>query len=409
MNPKEKGNKKAVKKDINVLYFDKQEEKKINQKRIIGITILLIIIISILTIYLIYANNVEFRKYMDENILNKNIETSDLKSIEINDYDKSHIFAYSRYVAILKDNTLKTYNDKGNQEKELTIQITTPIVESTDKYLVLAEQNSSKIYMLEDTSLVWTKDLEGNISRITVNENGYVAVVLSGTTYKSVIIVFDDKGTELFKTYLSTTMATSISISNNNKYLSYAEVNTSGTLIKSNIKTISIEKAKQTPIDSIINTYNAEFNNLIVDIKYQNNNLICMYDEAIHRIKNNTDEKIIDINADTEQTTFSTILLQKDAVKNIESNSGLLSTKTTIKIINTENLKENVYQFEGVTKELYSKGNKIALNLGSEVHFIDTNGWLIKKYNSSTEIRKIVLSNEISGIIYRDRIEIIKF
>ena len=54
-----------------------------------------------------------------------------------------------------------------------------------------------------------------------------------------------------------------------------------------------------------------------------------------------------------------------------------------------------------------TKGNLIALNLGSEVEFINTSGWLVKRYIAEQEITSIVLSNSVAGIIYRDKIEII--
>lgn len=50
---------------------------------------------------------------------------------------------------------------------------------------------------------MWETEVEGNVSKIDVNENGYVSIILKGTTYKSVIVVYDAKGNELFKTYLS--------------------------------------------------------------------------------------------------------------------------------------------------------------------------------------------------------------
>ena len=49
----------------------------------------------------------------------------------------------------------------------------------------------------------------------------------------------------------------------------------------------------------------------------------------------------------------------------------------------------------------------IALNLGSEVDFVNTSGWLAKKYIANQEITNIVISNSIAGIIYRDKIEIV--
>ena len=46
------------------------------------------------------------------------------------------------------------------------------------------------------------------------------------------------------KTYLSSTIAVDIAISENSQNLSFAEINTSGTIIDSVVKTISVEKAK---------------------------------------------------------------------------------------------------------------------------------------------------------------------
>lgn len=401
---------KNDKKNGEILYFDKKETKTINKKRLIGFIILFILLLSIIILYIVYAENENFRNYLDENVLRKDIEGNNLKSITIEDYDKSNIFAFSNYIAILKNNTLEIYSSSAKREADIRVEISNPITYNNGKYLLLAEQNSSKAYLIADNVIKWEKDLEGNISRVCVNENGYSSIILSGTAYKSVIILLDDKGNELFRTYLSSTIAIDASISNDNKYLSFAEINTSGTMIQSNIKTISIEKAKEKPTESIIYTYNAPSNSLILNIKYQNNSrLICMYDDSIHVIKDNTDKKITDINTKDEKITFSSIELNNFAVKNIEENEGLLKTMTTVKIINTTSQKESTYKFEGVTKELYCSGNKVALNLGSEVHFIDTNGWLIKKYTSSKEIRGLALTNDIAGIIYRDKIEILKF
>jgi hypothetical protein len=45
--------------------------------------------------------------------------------------------------------------------------------------------------------------------------------------------------------------------------------------------------------------------------------------------------------------------------------------------------------------------------MGSEVDFVNQGGWLVKKYMAEQEISKIVMSESITGIIYRDKIEII--
>lgn len=408
MKPKTKDSGDS-KKDINLLYFNQDEVKTINKKKIIGVGILLVIICLILVIYLVYAANENFRAFMDANILNKSIEQDNLKSITLENYDNSNISAYSKYIAILKDNTLTTYNSSGKIEAENNIQITNPITTSNGKYLIIAEQDSSKIYLLKDNNIRWEKTLEGNISRISVNSSGYSAIILKGTAYKSVVLLIDDSGNEMFKYYMSSTIAVDASISEDNKYVGIAEVNTSGTLIQSNIKILSIAKAKENPTEAIVYTYNAPLNSLVLNIKYQNKNkLVCEYDNEIHVIKDNVDTKLTDINTDQEKITYYSIELDNNIVKNVEENASLFATNTAIKIINSTTQKENTYKFEGVIKEMYCCGSKIALNLGSEIHFVDTNGWLIKKYTSNQEVRKIVISNEVAGIIYRNKIELIK-
>ena len=408
MKPKTKDSGDS-KKDINLLYFNQDEVKTINKKKIIGVGILLVIICLILVIYLVYAANENFRAFMDANILNKSIEQDNLKSISLENYDNSNIFAYSKYIAILKDNTLTTYNSSGKIEAENNIQITNPITTSNGKYLIIAEQDSSKIYLLKDNNIRWEKTLEGNISRISVNSSGYSTIILKGTAYKSVVLLLDDSGNEMFKYYMSSTIAVDASISEDNKYVGIAEVNTSGTLIQSNIKILSITKAKENPTEAIVYTYNAPLNSLVLNIKYQNKNkLVCEYDNEIHVIKDNVDTKLTDINTDQEKITYYSIELDNNIVKNVEKNASLFTTNTAIKITNSTTQKENTYKFEGVIKEMHCSGSKIALNLGSEIHFVDTNGWLIKKYTSNQEVRKIVISNEVAGIIYRNKIELIK-
>lgn len=396
---------KSNEKGKNIIYFNKNEHRTFNKKRIAGLIILLVIIVIFIVGYILYATNEEFRTFMDMNVLRKEITENNLNSIVLEDYDKSNIYAYSNKIAVLKDNILSLYTASGRQEGQLEVQISTPITYSNGRYFMIAQQDSSKAYLIRDNEIVWKKDLEGNISRVSVNSAGYSSIILTGTAYKTVIVVFDNQGNELFK-YMSSTITVDSAISEDNQYLSFAEVNISGTFVQSNIKTLSIEKAKTSPNEANVYTYNADSNSLILNIKYQNNNkLVCMYDDSVHVIKNNEDTKVADINS--SGMTFYSIELNNHLVGTVESTSGLLDTQTSVQIINMDSQNQSTYNFNGVTKELYSYGNKIALNLGSEVHFIETNGWLIKKYTSSQEIRKIVITDEIAGIVYRDKIEIV--
>ena len=388
-------------------FWTEPKEKKINKKKlIIAISIIIILIFLIIT-SIIYANNKTARNWIDKNIFRKEINQDNLQVIELNEGENPDIYAFNKYIGVLSKNTFNIYNNSGKKEQSLTLEITKPIFNSNNRHLVIAEEKGQKIYLITDKNIVWEKKIEGKISQICVNKNGYVAVTIVDTSYKTVVAMYDNEGNKLFNTYLSSTRVGAITISNDNKYLALAELDTSGTVIKSNIKIISIDEAKNNPDNSIKKIYNGENNDLITDIQYQEKDrLVCMYTNKITVIKPDDSVETLTEN-ENKKISFTSIKLADTVVTIEEKSSGLFTADSILNIINTENKNSSVYTTESVTKEICTTNNIIALNLGAEVEFINTNGWLVKRYLAEQEITKIVLSNSIAGIIYRDRIEII--
>lgn len=379
--------------------WSKEKKKKVIISATIILAVLLVLIIAF------YIGNDNFRTFFDRYILRKEVTQNNVSSIEINMDENPTIYAYSKYITVLNKNKLITYSNTGKKEYEHEISISDAIFSSNNRFLAVAQKGGQNIYLISESNLMWQQEAEGNIQKINVNKNGYVSVIVSGSNYKTVIITYSPAGKELFKTYLSTTNAIDTDISNDNKYLSIAEINTSGTLIQSNIKIISIEKAQNDPINSVIYTYNADANDLITDIKYQDKNkLICIYDTGIHILQAEKDEQTISF--EDSKMMLSSVELNGYAVYTIEKSSGLFSN-TQVILKNMQTTKENVYTVKSVVKEMYTKSDNIALNIGSEVHFINTNGWLIKKYVSEQEIKNIVISDKIAGVVYKDKIDIV--
>lgn len=387
-------------------YENVPEGKKINRKKVglaLGaITLILILII----IFSIYVCNRGFREFMDKYILRKSINENSLPSIEIENSENMHIFAYYKYVAVLEKNKLKQYNSSGSEVSNLEINVSNPITSTSDRYILIAEKEKQKAYLISNSKIIWEKNIEGTISRVSVNNNGYSSIIVSGTTYKSVIITYDNTGKEIFKTYLSTTIATNVTISNDNKYMSFAEVDTAGTLIQYKIKTVDIESAKQLPDKAIIQEYQMDLDQLLVNIEYQDKNkLVAMCNDGVWNLNNGKKDKIVDYNTNLSKITFSGIELDSYVFRIEEIIYGPLNQASNVEITNTINQKTNLYTLNGVAKEVYSKDDIIAINIGTEVYFIRTNGWLVKKYISSQEVKSIVVSGNIAGIIYRDKIE----
>lgn len=388
-------------------FWKEPPTQKLNKKRITFFVIILIIIITTITISIIYVKNKNFREWFDTTILRKEVKQDQLETIEFKEEDNPQIHAFNQYIAILSKNELKLYNSSGKEEKKLSVEISTPIFNSQGRYLVVAENKGQKIYCITDKDIAWEQTVEGKISQIHVSKNGYVAITIVDTTYKTIISVYNEKGELQFNQYLSSIRVSDVVISNDNKYLAMAEIDTSGIVIESKIEVISVEKAKTDPNNSKIATYTFENNELITNIEYQDKGrLICMSKDKITKISLEGEKEEL-ANNESKKTAFQSIELNNTVVTLEEKASSLFTADSIATIINTENKNTVNYTTQAVTKELYTYENIIALNLGTEIEFINTGGWLVKRYKAEQEITDITLSGNLAGIIYRDKVEIV--
>ena len=131
-----------------------------------------------------------------------------------------------------------------------------------------------------------------------------------------------------------------------------------------------------------------------------------MYTDKINVISEDGNVQTISKN-ENKKMNYMDINLQNSIVTVEEQSSGLFTADSLITITNTDTSTATNYTINAVAKEIYTSGNIIGLNLGTELEFINTSGWLVKRYLGNEEITKITLSNSIAGIVFRDRVEII--
>lgn len=373
------------------------ERQTLNRKKLIVLIVIVVFAILLLIAGIVYEKNTSVRIFLDKYVFFKEKYENDLPKIAITSSSDINTYAYKGDVLILKNNLLTAYNSNGNKEYELDIEISEPIFETAGDYLCIGEKNGNKLYMISNKNINWQKKLEGTIEDITLNSNGYVSVATTGTIYKAVIETFDNAGELLFTDFLSSTYVIDMSLSPDNKKLAIAEANFSGIMIQSNIKEISIEKAKNGDTESIEYKQTNTNGDLIVNIKYLNKNeLACIYDNHIEVIKDGTSTNISDFSK--EETLFAD--LNNKIIKIIKQDS-----KIYLKVITNE---EHTKEYEITEpKEIVVSDEVTAINLGSEVLFYNNSGWLIKRYYASQEINKIVLSDSLAGIVYNDKIELV--
>ena len=383
-----------------------QNQRKGKLRKLAVLIGFLVIILAIIILIAIYFYNMQFRRWCDENILRKEILQENTKLIELDGDENTQVYAYDKYICIFRKKSLEFYNKVGTQVDKIELDINRAVFTSAGRYMAIAEENGQKFYLICGKEKLFESSIEGNITQINVSRNGLVSIVISNTTYKSVVGVYDKTGNEIFRTNLVTSRVADISISQDSKYLAIAEVDLSGIIIQSSIQVISIELAKTNPKEAMLYKYEAPKDKLIMNIEYQEKDkLICMYNDSIECLEEQKSTEIVKL--DNRKLAFMTISLSNRIALLEEVATGDYTADTNVNIINPITLKSREYIANDVAKSIKTSENKIAINFGTELHIIDTNGILLKKYISDTEINDIVMTDNLIGVIYRDKIQII--
>lgn len=136
---------------------DENIKTKLNKKRVMIASIIGIVAVIILILFIIYCANRTFRDMVDKYILMKNVIEDSTASIDINEDETNNIFAYDKYISVLSKNTLKNYNSSGKLDGELTVEISNPITQTNGRFLLIAEKEKNKIYLVSGNELIWQK------------------------------------------------------------------------------------------------------------------------------------------------------------------------------------------------------------------------------------------------------------
>lgn len=371
---------------------------KLNKKKLFVLISVILVLILFMIFSILYSKNASVRVFFDKYIFRKNITEGTLPEIP---YGDSNIFTFDNHIISLENNILTFYNKSASEAFSMEIEISNPIFEACGKYLCIAEKNGSKLYLIQNRNIVWQKDVEGHISNISLNKNGYVAICVSDTSYKTICKLFSNTGSELFTTFLSRAYVIDSAISNDNKYLALAEVDSSGVSVSSSVKLISIDNAINDNINSIQYNHIAPTDSLIVNIGFNNNNLVCIYDNHIDVICDNSYSEI----SNFENTNVIFADINNKLIQIEKKSTGLFSSEFELQIINTKDQNKKIYTLQKEPKSLQVFEDIIAINFGTEALFINNNSWLIKDYTASQEINSIILSDNLAGIIFKDKIE----
>lgn len=365
--------------------------------KLILIIIVLIAIFSTI-FYLNYDNIINF-------IDNKEWEyVSPIAKILTNKYLQAS--SAGDELIVIESDKISAYTNSSVSDFTVTNMLRAAISDDVGDYSVVGEAGGSKFILLNEKGKVWEFDTQGEILALSVNKNGYVACIYSKNGYKSLIKVIKPNGEEMFTNYLASTYAVDVEISNDNKYLALAEVNAEGINMESSVKIIDMNKAEA----EAITTVKLDSNTLVLDIEYNDKNeLLVLEDNRIEKVSS-AYEKTTIRQYRTSEVSHISIENKSNFIMVEKEETGIFSTNYVLKIYDLENTEPKSFELDSTPKQIYAQGKVIAVDLGNEILFLNTNGRFLKHCRLDGQVKEIKLygNGSMAALVFRDRIEIIK-
>ena len=363
--------------------------------KLLGICIL-IIVISGTVFYFNEETLIHYFKNKDWKLVDS------FSSVEISGYETAK--GMLNGLAVIGTNYVRTYSNEGKEVLDLFVPFQEIVADSAGDYCVIAEKGGDSIYFLSVNEKIWNHDISGQIHDVSVNKNGYVSVIYQQSGYKSLVKVFSSTGKELFTLSLASTYAIDTEISNDNKKLAIAEVDTEGIRLTSKVKLIDMNHLSNENVIIIMEKEDC----LITDIEYsEKNELLVKTDSQISQIVNGREQEVVHfeyldtIHASIQNAT-NPILVKKQQ-------EGLFETKYKM-MVYSSNSETEEYELESLPKLIEAQGDLIAFALEKEILVIQTNGKLVKKFTINGSVKDLEFFNNANdlAVIFRDRIELIK-
>ena len=395
--------KQSLDKGINILMeyksFSKNERKErlddnYSKNNLLLNQILLILFVIILIILII--NFIKFSPILGIKLYAINNNTIKIENI---DYSNGYIDKYNDELLYINNQTIKTYNNKGNVLWEYKLESNfKPDVYINDKYMIICNKQKSSIYLFNKYNELFNKKINGKIVDIFLDEYGNFVVEHITSNYNKKLSLYDKNGNLKEEITLKNESIIDIKLLNKATEIIVVTASTQGITINSTINYIDL-KDKTSKLKKV----NELDNEIVLKCNLINNELIMI-----------TDKRLINYSIDLNKVKKLTNYEEKN-IKNIKVNSNYFATINLNKnkyLFNTYN-----YNLELIsTNEVKNLPKYIVLSDYIMINVSDTNldiynKWGMKLKNVEIKVVPndiyIINENKSIVIVYGKEIQII--
>lgn len=207
------------------------------------IVIAVIIVISILVLLFIGKEiAIRFFGYKTPSLSESTPVDAEKLEVEL-DSETTYSYAVNdKYIYFIATDRVIVADDGGEQKAELAISAENPFVDSSGKYVVIADLGGNSIYIIKDTEIEKSITTKKAIKNVSINSSGNCVAVTEGEMHKRDVTVYDKDGEELFVWTSGSKLVVDAAIADNDKNIIIASVETHGTVMRSVVSFYNISK-----------------------------------------------------------------------------------------------------------------------------------------------------------------------
>lgn len=221
--------------DIDEIETDESYQPKMSKKEKVksGIRFtrfLLLLIMVLAALILLFANKDKinadnFRRLAAKiDIGISSVESTD-KSLISFDYDSDSVIdVYKDGIARVTSDNLAIIDNIGTQFQSVLTGFNRPALITTDKYVLTYDRGGKRLIVTNSFTVLFEKSFEDNIVCVSMNDNGWFAVVTESEAYKNKLTVYNSSFEEVYKINSMTRYILSTDISNDNKHIVVSSV-----------------------------------------------------------------------------------------------------------------------------------------------------------------------------------------
>jgi len=326
----------------------------------------------------------------------KNIVAKKNKVVALADADTMQYALYNDYLLCADKASLMAYNKNGESEWAIAMSTKQPILKVKGNYILLAEKGGSKVSVFVDKKMIYSSDTENPIVSASISESGDAVVVTEKKQYKGSVIVFNNKGEEVFVWNSGSHDILDADIQASTRKLAIAMLDTEKG-VRSYINFFDITEKEPYAAPEFEDT-------LVFDIEFLGDTLNAVADNKLTGL---TGRGKVSWTTEMEGKKLSKYALSESGFKTVMFDN---SVSAEIQILDKKGKCRTDLKSEGIPNCLDISESRFAYNNARELLFGDFTGKTVKSYKTDQDIQDvIILDTNIVVLVYSGSLEFCVF